>query len=143
MYKIITPVSDADFNKYYRLRWELLRKPWAQQPGSEIDELEEKSIHRMAVIYNEVIAVGRLHFIDDTTAQIRYMAVSKAFEKQGIGKAVYSALEEVAHKNNISLIVLNARENAIGFYEKLGFSITKKTYVLFDEIQHYEMHKQL
>ena len=143
MYKIITPASASDFNNYYLLRWELLRKPWNQIKGSEKDEQEEISVHRMAIINNKVIAVGRLHFIDKTTAQIRYMAVDKNFEKQGIGKAIYSSLEEAARNKNIKLMILNAREMAIGFYQKLGFTLTRKTYLLFNEIQHFEMQKHL
>ena len=91
MYKIVTPTSTTDFNSYYQVRWELLRKPWDQISGSEKDELEGRAIHRMAVTNDKVIAVGRLHFIDDTTAQIRYMAVSKEFKKQGWYKAGDSA----------------------------------------------------
>ena len=143
MYKIITPVTDSDFESYYKCRWALLRKPWNQALGSERDEIEDISIHRIAVASDNVIAVGRLHFIDSTTAQIRYLAVNKTYENQGIGKAIYSSLEEEAHKNKIKTIILNARENAVGFYEKLGFSIIKKTYLLFNEIQHYEMYKHL
>ncbi|MDH5600369.1 MAG: GNAT family N-acetyltransferase [Gammaproteobacteria bacterium] len=143
MYKITTPVSVSDFESYYQLRWELLRKPWNQISGSEKDDLEEKSFHRMAVSNDTVIAIGRLHFLDIDTAQIRYMAVEEAFKKQGIGKAIYFSLEKEAYQNGIKLITLNAREKAVGFYEKLGFTLIKKTHLLFNEIQHYEMHKHL
>ena len=107
MFNITAPITESDFKKYYLLRWNLLRKPWLQQLGSEKDNLENESIHRMAVSSDEVIAVGRLHFLDDTTAQIRYMAVSKEFEKQGIGKAIYSSLEQEARKNKIKLIIIS------------------------------------
>ena len=40
-------------------------------------------------------------------------------------------------------MVLDAREPATGFYEKLGYRITEKTYLLFNEIQHYRMIKNL
>lgn len=143
MVKIITPVTDSDFENYYKCRWELLRKPWNQPVGSERDEIEDNSVHRMAISNDNVIAVGRLHFIDNTTAQIRYLAVNETFERQGIGKAIYTSLENEACNNKIKFIILNARENAVGFYEKLGFTIIKKTYLLFNEIQHFEMHKHL
>ena len=38
-------------------------------------------------------------------------------------------------------IVLNSRENAIDFYKTLNYSITKKTNLLYEKIQHYEMLK--
>jgi N-acetylglutamate synthase-like GNAT family acetyltransferase len=143
MYKTITPVTDSDFENYYKCRWELLRKPWNQPVGSERDEIEDSSIHRMVVSNNNAIAVGRLHYIASTTAQIRYLAVKKTYQRQGVGKAIYSCLEEEARNNQVKLIILHARENAVSFYEKLGFTVVKKTYLLFNEIQHYEMHKHL
>ncbi|MCW8899227.1 MAG: GNAT family N-acetyltransferase [Gammaproteobacteria bacterium] len=143
MYKILTPLSQSDFERYYKTRWELLRKPWGQALDSEKDELENESIHRMVEVDNRIIAVGRLHYINKTTAQIRYMAVKQDYEKQGIAKAIYTDLEKEAYTNGIKLITLNSRELATGFYEKIGFTVTKKTNLLFNQIQHYEMQKKL
>ena len=52
-------------------------------------------------------------------------------------------MENHATKTGRSTIVLDARENAVGFYEKLGYKISKKSYMLFNEIQHYSMIKTL
>ena len=71
------------------------------------------------------------------------MAVKQEYENRGIGKAIYTVLENEAYKNEIQLITLNAREDDIEFYEKLGFIVIRKTNLLFNEIQHYEMQKQL
>lgn len=143
MYQILTPCTKTELDKYYECRWRLLREPWNESKGTERDDIEDISIHRMAVINEQVIAVGRLHFINKETAQIRYMGVINEYENKGVGKAIYSSLEQEAHNKNIKLIILNAREMAIGFYEKLGFTLTRKTYLLFNEIQHYEMQKHL
>ena len=62
MYKIETPISEADFAQYFEMRWKMLRKPWNYPLGSEKDEYEQVSQHRM--IRNqvgEVVAVGRVH----------------------------------------------------------------------------------
>ena len=143
MYEITPPLSKADYKHYYLCRWELLRKPLGQSLGTEKDDIENVSVHRMAVLDKEIIAVGRLHFLNNLTAQIRYMAVKQKYKNQGIGKAIYITLEKEAYNNGIKLITLNARDHAIGFYEKLGFSVLKKTNLLFNQIQHYEMQKKL
>ena len=52
-------------------------------------------------------------------------------------------LEKIAIKQKHQKIVLNARENAIPFYKNLGYSVNKKTNLLFGKIQHYEMKKVL
>ena len=143
MYKITTPKTTSDFNQYFLLRWELLRKPWDQKKGSERDDLENVSEHRMVVIDGDIVAVARLHYLNETVAQIRYMAVRKEFEHRGIGKALYTALEDEVRNNKTRKIILHAREPVIGFYEKLGFTVIKKSHVLFNQVQHFEMHKRL
>ena len=141
--EIRTPQTPKEFERYYHLRWQLLRAPWNQPQGSEKDELENESTHRIAVEGSEIIGVGRLHFVEQTTAQVRYMAVDKNFEKHGIGKAILEELEKEAFINNAKIIVLHARELAVGFYENQGYKVIKNSHLLFNEIQHYEMHKIL
>ena len=41
--KIIEPTTSEEFKKYYNLRYEILRKPWGQPQGSEIDDGDETS----------------------------------------------------------------------------------------------------
>jgi len=71
------------------------------------------------------------------------MAVSPVHEKQGIGRALIKELEQQANKTSHKIIVLDARENAVGFYQKLGYKIREKSYLLFGEIQHFRMTKTL
>lgn len=144
LYKIKQPVSEDEFKNYYRFRWQLLRAPWSQPQGSEVDELEEKCFHLMAVnAEDETIGVARLQFNNAAEAQIRYMAVSKSYERQGIGRKLISSMEEHARNSGIKFIVLDAREAAVSFYKKLDYEITEKSYLLFNEIQHFRMRKEL
>ena len=143
--KIIEPKSLEEFKKYYRLRYEILRKPWGQPLGSERDEREETSIHRMIINEetSDAIAVGRLQFKSTHEAQIRYMAVADDLQGKGLGSQIISALENVARGKGIQRIILSARENALQFYKSNGYEIVKKTHLLFGEIQHWLMEKEL
>ena len=143
--KIIEPTTPEEFKKYYDLRYEMLRKPWGQPPGSERDEGEETSIHRMIIDKKtgNALAVGRLQFNSIHEAQIRYMAVADDFQGQGLGRQIISALENVARIKGIQRIILSARENALQFYKNNGYEIMKKTHLLFGEIQHWLMKKEL
>lgn len=139
-----SPYTDEEFQRYYAFRWQQLRAPWQQPRGSEKDELEEVSFHVMAVTdENEIIGVGRLHFIDDETAQIRYMAVDPVYQGQGIGGQLLHHLEEYAASAGRYTILLHARENALRFYEKLGYEKREKSHLLYGEIQHFRMEKSL
>ena len=143
--KIIEPTTSEEFEKYYNLRYEVLRKPWGQPLGSERDEKEETSIHRMIVDENsgDALAVGRLQLNSAHEAQIRYMAVADEFQGKGLGSQIISALEDVARGKCVQRIILSARENALQFYKNNGYNIMKKTHLLFGEIQHWLMGKEL
>jgi predicted GNAT family N-acyltransferase len=143
-YQVRQPENEEEFKRYYHFRWQLLRAPWNQPQGSEIDELEDSCFHLMALSDNkEIIGVARLQFNSSEEAQIRYMAVTKAYEGQGIGRGLITAMENHARDSAIKTIVLDAREPAVGFYKKLGYQIIDKSYLLFDEIQHFRMKKIL
>ena len=143
--KIIEPATSEEFKKYYNLRYEVLRKPWLQPKGSERDEEEETSLHRMIIDEpnGKAVAVGRLQFNTIEEAQIRYMAVSDDYQGKGYGRKMVKALDNIAREKGSQKIILQSRENAVKFYEKNGYKIIEKSYLLFDEIQHWLMEKEL
>ena len=145
-YIIRQPKSGKDYELYYNLRWELLRKPYHQIKGSEMDEYEKKAYHLMITdLSNKVIGVGRLHKIenksDESIAQIRYMGILDEYQNNGLGTKILSRLEKYAYDNNFNKIILHSRENAINFYKKNGYEVIKKTHILYDSIQHWMMLK--
>ena len=143
--KIIEPKSSAEFEKYYNLRYEVLRRPWLQPKGSEKDDDDKSSIHRMIIDESngKAVAVGRLQFNTNEEAQIRYMAVSDNYQLKGYGNLIVKTLEDIALNKGIRNIILQARENALKFYWKNGYEIIEKSYLLFDEIQHWLMVKKI
>ncbi len=83
LYRIKQPETKAEFKHYYHLRWKLLRAPWNQPEGSEVDDIDDKCFYVMAITVNadekdKVIGIARLQFNSDDEAQIRYMAVTKS-----------------------------------------------------------------
>ena len=143
--KLIEPRTKTEFEAYYDLRWRILRKPWELQKGSEKDELDKSSYHLMVVDEStgEVAAVGRLQINSNDKAQIRYMAVADRYQGQGLGSKIVEELEKIALKKGVKSVILQARNNAVKFYEKNGFEVVEKSYLLFGEIQHFLMQKNL
>lgn len=119
-----SPNSKKEFDEYFALRWELLRKPLGLKRGSEQDELEHSSYHLAAFKNEIIIAVGRLQLEINNTARIRYMAVDSAFRKQGIGSRMLSELEKYAMTKHIECCWLYARETAASFYSKNHYIIS-------------------
>lgn len=144
MFKLITPKTANQQNKYYHFRWQMLREPWRMPIGSERDEYDEMSHHRMIVDgKGRPMAVGRLYITPDNEGQIRYMAVKPNRRNKGVGSLVLVALESFARQEGVKRLVINAREDAIRFYEKNGFESQGE---LSDErgpLRHQQMIKSL
>ena len=114
---VTSPKTRQEFERYYDVRWRILRAPWNQPAGSERDEYEDDAYHVMVCISGRIpVGVGRLHFNTTEEAQIRYMAVEESQRGNGIGTAILAELESEAVRKNASNIVLNARETATRFY---------------------------
>ena len=140
---LCSPKTESEFEDYFELRWRILRKPWNQPQGSEQDADEDISYHLMAIDNDQVIGVARLQFTNNNSAQLRYMAVDNNYQKQGIGRSIVEHMETYAMQHKANELFLNARDNALIFYKKLGYEITEKSYLLFNSIQHYKMRKKL
>lgn len=143
-YNVKLAKSPAEFEAILKLRYEILRKPWNQSIESASDNLEEKSLNAyIADLNGNVIACGRLQENENKTGQIRFMAVSSHYQGQGLGKLIVDFLEQKGQEMQLDSVELQARENAVKFYENCGYRIKEKTFLLWGIIQHYLMIKKL
>lgn len=141
--KIFEPNTKDELEKYYDLRWKILRSPLNQPRGTEKDEKEATAFHAAALIEGEIVGVGRLHLNSEKEAQLRYMAVEEKYRGKGIGTLIIKELEKRAKEKGAEYIVLDARENAVEFYKFNDYKILEKSYLLFDSIQHWKMRKTI
>ena len=138
------PSSPHELEDYFRFRWRHLRAPWKQPPGSEQDALEDVAHHVTARDPSgEIVGVGRIHFPSAGTGQIRYMATEDEFRGRGVGSAIVAELERIATAHGARVVVLNAREGAVLFYEGLGYVVVGDAPTLFGVIGHRKMEKVL
>ncbi len=140
---IRSPKTENDFLNYYRLRWEVLRKPWGQPKGSEKDDNESAFFHLMAEVSSEMVGVGCIYKIENDVMQVRFMAISQEYNQNGIGRLILRELEDYAERNNTEKIKLYAREVAVPFYLKSEYKIVRDGYTLFGTIKHKLMEKRL
>jgi predicted GNAT family N-acyltransferase len=141
--EIKSPQTNTEWKAYYALRFNVLREPWNQPLGSEVLTDEDQAIHAIAVENGEVLGVARMHESADKQGQVRCVATATAAQGKGIGKAIMAYLEDQAKAKGWTEIVLEARENAVPFYQAIGYTIVAESYLLFGEIQHYRMQKNL
>ena len=142
-FNLKSPSSYREWREYFLFRYKILRKPIGLHRSTIRDKLEKISYHVMATNNKgKIIGVGRLHFVNIKESQIRYMAVDKNFRKKGVGNAIVNKLEIHSLNNCQNKIILNARENAVIFYSKLGYVNLGKIDVGID-IKHFQMKKNL
>ena len=139
---IKSPITQDEWESYYRLRFTILRAPWNQPLGSEVLADESEAIHAMVLEDDQIIGVARMHKSGENQGQVRCVAVAVEAQGKGVGKAIMLHLEKKAMSMGIQEIILEARENAVPFYTSIGYVIEKESYLLFGEIQHYRMKKE-
>jgi len=143
-FTLAEPRTVQEWESYFGLRWRVLREPWDQPRGSERDDLDAKSFHLMLRDPGgAVVAVGRLHLNSPSEAQVRYMAVDESCRGRGLGSRILSGLEGRARSERVMSVVLNARDGAINFYSRHGYSVEGPADILFGEVRHFRMRKNL
>ena len=140
---IRTPETPAEWETYYDLRYRVLREPLGKERGSERHEGDASGIHFALSENGNMLAIARLDKVDDTVCQVRFVAVESDQQGKGLGKLIMDAVEERGRSEGYLKLVLHARDYALPFYEKLGYTLIGPSYKLFDVLQHYEMGKAL
>ncbi len=139
--KIIEHNSD-DYTQMVNLRNEVLRKPLGLHFTEEYLE-NEKGTKLIGLFKNQLlIGCCLLRSISTDVIQLQQMAVDSDLQKHGIGTKLVEFAENEARKAGFNKIFLHARKTAIGFYERLGYSVMGEE---FEEVSipHFMMKKEL
>lgn len=150
-FEFIEPKTDLEWEEYYRLRYERLRKPLGQPPGSEREAAEAGSTHIIVKEDGRVIAAGCWAVgmrQDSETGQrrlfvrFRQMAVDPEYEGRGIGSEMTRHVEARAREIGAVEIVGNVREHNVQYFERLGWVIIGPGETMFG-LDHVSMVRPL
>lgn len=123
-------IGDSDYLAERRLRYEVLRRPIGWAEGTERQAVEDQSIHWVAKdVDGHVIGCVMMHDQGDGTARLLQMAVTEPLQGRDIGRRLVKTLEGRAREHGIHTITLHARQTAIPFYERLGYTTYGDPYV--------------
>lgn len=109
----------------------------------------DTTVHFGLYFDNECIGVASIYstnnssFSQPNQYQLRGMAVLNQFQKQGAGAQLVLHVEHYLQSKGISLLWFNAREVAVPFYEKLGYTIKGPAFDIPSIGTHYVMAKKL
>ena len=120
---IIRNAQEKDVKSMAELDLICFADPWSEESFRNEILSNERAFYIVAEIEGEVVGYAGLWAILDE-GHITNVAVSPAYRRKGIGKAIVGTLVEVAEENGLNSFTLEVRESnlpAQGLYEQFGF----------------------
>ncbi|MFI5129109.1 MAG: GNAT family N-acetyltransferase [Chitinophagales bacterium] len=132
----------AEYRQMVKLRDDILRKPLGL--GFSPEELETEKDNMLIAAFEEERMLGCCMLVEEQpgTVRLRQMAVLNDLQGKGIGRALMNFAENLARDRGYRIVIMHARVNAVGFYEKVGYKVRGDKFVEVT-IPHYVMEKQL
>ena len=125
-----------------KLRMDILRQPLGLSFTDEDLAREKEDILIGAFDDDDLLACCLLTRADNNSVRLRQMAVQNNLQGKGIGASMMNFAETVARDKGFKKMVMHARKTALGFYEKLGYSVVGDEFTEVT-IPHFVMEKSL
>ncbi|WP_291914271.1 GNAT family N-acetyltransferase [Chitinophaga sp. CB10] len=144
----IIEYGSCDYHDMVALRDEILRKPLGLTFSEDYlqKEINDVLIGAFYTENNSTSIVGCCILTPSSTeenvVQLRQMAVASNVQRKGIGSDIISYAEDLARNDGFKVLMMHARKEAAGFYQKLGYAITGNEFTEVG-IPHFEMRKNL
>jgi GNAT superfamily N-acetyltransferase len=131
-----------EYKQMVALRYEILRKPLGLSFSEEQLAEEKNDILIAAFEEDDMLGCCILSPIDNHTLRLRQMAVQRNLQGKGIGESIMSFAETLARDKGFRLLMMHARDTAIGFYEKFGYKVKGDQFIEV-KTAHHIMEKQI
>lgn len=135
--------GSPEYTETVALRDEVLRRPLGLEFSPELLGAEATDFHLAGYSQDgDLLGCLILTPVDSSTIQMRQVAVNPSLQRSGIGTALVDYSESFARQHGYSLMIMHAREQAVPFYERLGYHTYGDR---FEEvtIPHWNMKKHL
>ncbi|MES2479816.1 MAG: GNAT family N-acetyltransferase [Bacteroidota bacterium] len=111
------------FPQVFDLREKVLRNPLGLSLYHEDTSGDHEDDIFIAIENEQVIACLMAKDLGKGVLKLRQMAVDGNRQGKGIGKLLMQEAEADAKNRGFNRIELHARQNAIGFYQQLGYTV--------------------
>ena len=134
--------GSKEYDQMVNLRYEIMRKPLGLSFSEEELKKEKEDILIGAFDEEEIIGCCMITKIDHQCGRLRQMAVQKNKQSMGVGESMMAFAENIARDRGYKILMMHARDTAIGFYEKYGYKIKGDGFIELN-IKHHIMEKKL
>jgi ribosomal protein S18 acetylase RimI-like enzyme len=131
-----------EYRQMIKLRDDILRKPLGL--GFTEQELNDEKDNMLIGAFEDDRILGCCMLVEEKpgAVRLRQMAVLNDLQGKGIGRALIQFAENLARDHGYRSIIMHARTNAIGFYEKMGYKVKGNQFIEVT-IPHFVMEKLL
>jgi N-acetylglutamate synthase-like GNAT family acetyltransferase len=138
----IIEYGSCDYQAMVALRDKILRAPLGLTFSDEYLQQEISDVLIGGFEEGKLLGCCILTPINETTVQLRQMAVDDNLQGKGTGSKILRFAEVHASENGFRELMMHARKEAAPFYRKNGYELRGEE---FEEvgIAHYEMFKRL
>jgi ribosomal protein S18 acetylase RimI-like enzyme len=138
----IIDYGSPEYMQMVKLRDAILRKPLGLTFTSE--DLEQEKDNMFIGAFEEDRMLGCCMLVEEQPdiVRLRQMAVLNDLQGKGIGRALMNFAENLARDRGYKIVRMHARNNAVGFYEKVGYKVKGDQFIEVT-IPHFVMEKEL
>ncbi|MGP1310889.1 MAG: GNAT family N-acetyltransferase [Phycisphaerales bacterium] len=149
---IVDPQRADHWVEYIDCRVRNLYTPYGLPASCADNELDvprnrQGVFHRAAILDGHVVGVGRIDMQPrrkaGPSAQLRYFAVDASTRGTGVGRTLMQAFEGLARESGADLLWMEARQEALGFYERCGYADIGEGPTKWGLIPHRILEKRL
>ncbi|MBN2247560.1 MAG: GNAT family N-acetyltransferase [Coriobacteriia bacterium] len=113
--------TDPRMAEVHAVRHEALFAPFGIPRDDRWDDQGADRCHLAALVDGRVVGYACLVLDPDGSGHVRQVSVLERARGQGIGRELMAEVEREARRRGLSLVWLNARCTAEGFYHGLGW----------------------
>ena len=132
-------VEEVPAEATHDLRWRILRNrrpeasvifPEDACPGAFHLAVRDEGAAGAVLAVASFSFEATLHRPGRTAVHLRGMAVDEPFQRHGLGRLLVTTAVDRLRADGVAVLWCNARDSAIGFYDRLGFEVVGEGFAL-------------
>ena len=105
----------------YYIRAKVAREDFVIPLSGEFSEDAPEHDYVLVMNGDQPVSTCRIHYLDEHTGKIERVATLHEYRGKHYGKAGILEAEQWLREKGITLVLIHSREEALGFYIKLGY----------------------
>ena len=138
-----------EYEQELLLRDDVLRKPIGLRLSAQDTELDQTDRHVAAFQNSRLVGCCLFRQLESVSGEVRsfqikmrQVAVDPPAQGLGVGRKLIEYFETLSRARGATEIVLDARESAVSFYERLGYEVVSELFTQVT-VAHRKMRKLL